>query len=503
MTSRTRQPKTDSRKPGHSGARVPNVSTPPAVAQERRRRPAESPVAQPQYVGLRTLWFAGDPADSLTPASLMSLVDLAERGCVRDLVRVMHTMEKRDPVIGAHMQTRRSGVLACGIEIQPDEDAAERGAAQEACDLVKEQLARLDVQFPLGGEAAADVGRTAGAATEKQAASATRPTSDPSNTTNYPMADPLRAPLDGQPGEIAFTQSWRTSLMIALDAIGKEFSVQEMLWDTSGSEWRVAQLAWRPQWWFQFWGFNLRLRDLSVQGLPLNPLNFFVHRQQALVGIPGTSGLMGQLIRPYIVKNYSVKDLVSFQELFGQPLRIGTYTDGMLDEQKSEIWQALHSLGTNACALIREGSNIEVKDNARGAAGASTIFERTIDLMDKWITLAILGQLSSIEKGGSFAKAQVLDRIRFDLLDSDASSLEASLRNGLFAPIVRMNLGAVPIPKAVIPRREPLDVLGTLKSFALGASMGMRIGRRWAGQQVGWPEPDDGEDVLSAPPAVP
>lgn len=426
-----------------------------AQKSEQTWKPPSTDVQAPEDTARgRTLEIISSPADDLPPETLITLLRTAQRGDIADAAKLMHAMEQRDPVIGGHMHTRRSGVLACGYEIVPDDEADDETAAQEAAELVKEHVRRLDT----------------------------------------------RAETDQADEGIRFRPNWKGTLSNALDAIGKEFSVQEFAWDTRGGQWQVDHIEWRPQWWFRFEGDELRLRDGTAEGQRLPPANFYVHRSHALCGIPGTTALLLQLTRAYVASNYALKDILALAEVFGQPFRIGYYTDNMSDLQKDELWYALYRLGTDACALIREGSQIEFKETK--AANIGTIHERLLKQTERWKTLGILGQIGQVTEGGSYAKQAALDLIRFDLLDTDAEQLEVSVRQQVFAPLTHYNLGDVPVPKLLIPRQAPVDLKATIEAYREGASLGMRIPVAWAHEQTGIPMADDDEPALT-PPAAP
>ena len=431
----------------------------PAAAVPRKQLPATEPQAPEDQFKGRDLGIRFNPADDLPPAKLVRILRDVQGGNIVEGAKMMAAMEQRDSVIGGFMQTRRAGVLACGYEIVPDDEAEDEAAADEATALVKEHVARLD--------------------------------------TGAGLADWAE--------EVRFVPTWKDILAIALDAIGKEFSVLEMLWETTSGEWAIREAEWRPQWWFQFGGGStasdvprnvLRLRDLTTEGAPLLPQNFFIHRQHALCGAPGTTALLLGLTRPFVVTNYSIRDALQVAEVFGMPYRVGFYEPTATAEERTAMWNALYGMATNGCALLPKGTEFNLKETS--SANAGTIYERLLEIADKWKALSILGQLSSIEEGGSFAKATALQMIRFDLLDADAEALEASVRQQLFSRMVRYNLGAnVPVPKLVIPRQAPRDLKAMVETYQAAAGLGIRIGRGWAQEELGIPEPADDEETLA------
>ena len=114
----------------------------------------------------------------------------------------------------------------------------------------------------------------------------------------------------------------------ALDALGKGFSVNEIIWDTSGSRWKPETFMFRDPRWFAYDKESgvLSLRD--VYGLelhPLEPYKFIVHEPNLLSGKQITSGLSFTALFYWLVKTYDVTSWAAFADRFGYPVRLGKY----------------------------------------------------------------------------------------------------------------------------------------------------------------------------------
>ncbi|WP_201746355.1 phage portal protein family protein [Veronia nyctiphanis] len=75
----------------------------------------------------------------------------------------------------------------------------------------------------------------------------------------------------------------------ALDALGKGFSVNEIMWDRSGETWTPSDYRWRDPRFFQFHQQRpdeLRLMDERdpVHGIPLAPYKFVIHKPRMKSG---------------------------------------------------------------------------------------------------------------------------------------------------------------------------------------------------------------------------
>src|SRR3569832_1763660 len=157
-----------------------------------------------------------------------------------------------------------------------------------------------------------------------------------------------------------------------LDAVSKGFSCCEIEWALDGREWLPARIEHRPARWFQLdreTRTELRLRDMSVDGQALQPFGWLTHVHKAKSGYITRSGLGRCLVWPFLFKNYSVRDLAEFLEIYGQPPRIGTYPTGATDEEKRTLLRAVVNIGHAAAGIIPEGMMMEFKDAAAGGEG--------------------------------------------------------------------------------------------------------------------------------------
>ena len=58
------------------------------------------------------------------------------------------------------------------------------------------------------------------------------------------------------------------------------------------------------------------------------------------------------------VKNYDLKDWVSFAEIYGLPLRLGKYAPGASDSDKAALMRALIQIGSDAAGIIPAGMEV-------------------------------------------------------------------------------------------------------------------------------------------------
>ena len=442
--------------------------------------------AAPTMAGVRNIYSMMHPSVGLTPEKLIAIQREAEAGDPYLYLELAEEMEEKDLHYLAVIGTRKQAIAGAELIVTAASEAAED---QRAADLVRDFI----------GGGAFDL---------------------------------------------------ESVLYYILDAVGKGFSVTEIIWDTAGREWIPKRLVWRDPRWFMFdWisGEELLVRTLRDQGpltptdaaalspwnasskasgqeaphyrrarwyagthdearvgiqpltAPLAPFKFIVHAPKAKAGLPVRGGLARAAGWAYLFKNYVLKDWVTFAEVFGQPLRLGKYSPGATEADKQALLSAVANIGTDAAAIIPESMLIEFVET-RGNGGAE-LYERFCEYLDKQVSKAVLGQTLTTETprdgGGSRAAAQVHDSVRRDIMESDARRLGATLTRDLVRPIVDLNLGP--------QRRYPRIALGLsadndIKLFAdivaELADRGLRIGQRAVLQRLGLPEPAADEPLL-------
>lgn len=86
----------------------------------------------------------------------------------------------------------------------------------------------------------------------------------------------------------------QAELFDMLDAIGKGFSVTQVLWDTTGGVWLPRELKWTDPRWFELDQVDmrtLRLRNDTGGADDLAPHKWIIHTHQAKSGLPIKGGL--------------------------------------------------------------------------------------------------------------------------------------------------------------------------------------------------------------------
>lgn len=396
-----------------------------------------------RFAGLRQS-FAGHPSRGLSPSRLSSILAGAERGDMTGQLDLFEDMEEKDAHIHSEMRKRRYALLGLEWEVMAPRNAS--AAEKKAAAQVREML--LDVELE----------------------------------------------------DVIYELS---------DAIGKGFSCLELEWELlGGNDWFPRGIHPRPQRWFAIPDPNteeLRLRDDTATGEALQPFGWVIHTHKAKSGYVSRAALHRVLAWPYLFKIYSVRDLAEFVEIYGLPIRVGTYGTGATEEEKATLLNAVVNVAHDSAAIMPEGMKLDFKEAAKGA---SDPYMAMIDWCERSESKAIVGQtLTAQADRGSNTNAlgSVHDKVREEIVSADAKQIASAITRHLIYPLVALNQGITD------PRRAPRFAFdtsdeGDLAMFAENlpklVDIGMRIPKRYAHEKLKIPEPGEDEEVLQRQGAV-
>jgi phage gp29-like protein len=394
-----------------------------------------------QVAQLRTE-FAEHPSAGLTPAKLASILREAEHGNLMSQADLGDDMEEKDAHIFAELAKRKSVLLTVPWSIEPPRNASE--AEKKDAQMIEEII--RDGNFI--------------------------------NDTIFDMAD----------------------------GILKGFSNIEMSWRRRDNLWVPEKIEHRPQRWFMVNPDNqneLRLRDQSHNGAELRRFNWIQHQHKAKSGYIARANLIRVLAWPYLFKNFSVRDLAEFLEIYGLPARVGKYPTGAGPEEKASLLQAIMSIGHNAGGIIPKGMEIEFANAAQGQADP---FELMISWCERSQSKAILGStLTSQADGKSSTNAlgNVHNEGRIELRDSDCNQIANTLTSDLVFPLYALNglsfTDERRLPRFKFKTETPEDIKLFADALPKLVDYGFRVPLAWAQERVQIPVAEKDEAILTAP----
>lgn len=297
----------------------------------------------------------------------------------------------------------------------------------------------------------------------------------------------------------------RQEVFDLLDAIGKGYSMTEIMWEVSMGQWQPERLERRDQRWFRFERHNLEVPLMLGEGgqeEPLRPFKFIYARVQAKSGLPIRSGLARAVLWAYLFKKYTERDWAIFTQTYGQPLRVGKYGAGASEADKDTLFSAVANIAGDCAAIIPESMMIEFIES--GNVGSSTDhYERRADWYDKQVSKAVLGQTATTDSvTGGLGSGKEHREVQQDIETADCSQLAAILNRQLIRPWVELNRGPqARYPRLVIARPDEEDVKAWTDAATPWVDLGLPIPTETIYAKLGVSKPKDAPDFLGGKPS--
>jgi SPP1 gp7 family putative phage head morphogenesis protein len=395
-------------------------------------------LAAPSHVGIRTTWHAS-AADNLTPSRLASILSMAARTYARDYLTLAEEMEERDLHYASVLGTRKLAITGLKVRVESASD----------------------------------------------------------NTEDVRRADAIRA--------VVATPEFGEMVANQVDALGKGYAVDEIMWDRSGAQW-TPKFKPRDQRFFTYdpeTGTELRLLDEAspLRGVPLAPYKFIVHTPKIRAGLPIRGGLARLAAVAYMCKAWTWRDWMAFADIYGLPMRIGTYGPGASKDDIAKLMAAVANLGSDAAAVMPESVKIAFEEAAQ-VNGAGDFFEKLATFWDKQISKAVLGQTMTADDGASMSQAKVHNDVRLDILEADAGALSNTLQRQLVRPYCDLNFTPSAYPRLFLVVPQPEDTKALVEALSTLVPMGLRVEASVIRDRLGLPDPPKDAEVLVAPAAA-
>ncbi|MDX2110614.1 MAG: DUF935 domain-containing protein [Verrucomicrobiota bacterium] len=322
------------------------------------------------------------------------------------------------------------------------------------------------------------------------------------NADDVKQADAIR--------ELVRTDAFSNLLDDLLDALAKGFSVCEIMWERSSTQWWPGEFKWRDPRWFTFHRdtdqIYLRNQTAAIDppGDPLAPYKFIVHYPRIRNGLRIYGGLGRLAATSYMCKNYDLRDMMRFLEKFGHPLSLGRYAAGATESDLATLRRAVIGIGVDAAAILPDSMRIEF-EQPPNVTGAEKLFLGIADWLDRQVSKAVLGQTMTTDSGSSYSQAKVHDEVRDDIKRSDTKKLCATLNRDLVQAFIDLNFGPRErgqYPRIYVPFKEEFDPKEFSEALANLVPLGLRVEQSVIRDKMGLPDPDPkakSEDLLSPP----
>lgn len=270
------------------------------------------------------------------------------------------------------------------------------------------------------------------------------------------------------------------------DAIGKGFTSLEIEWRT-GSTWTPAALHFVPQRQFQINTKTgaLMLLKSTGQAEALREWCWVVHEHRAKSGYLEQAALFRVLAWAYAYKSFNTQDMQRFLEVYGLPLRLGKYPDGIGDKAKAELLKAVRRIGHDGAGIVAKSMQIDFVQAQK--TGEVADFLSAIGYWERKQSIAILGgTLTSQADGKSSTNAlgEVHEKGRREIMLHDVKQLAPTISQQLVRPMALINRmfaeGRIPqftyLTEETVDQSKMADVL--TKAVRLGLEIDVDEGHK-------------------------
>jgi len=282
-------------------------------------------------------------------------------------------------------------------------------------------------------------------------------------------------------------------------------STDEVLWIKDGRNVIPGEFAHIHQRRFEFRQSDGRLclsgcnglGDFPVDLIVDQPAGKFIQHQPRINGdVPAREGLSRVLMWVALFRNWDIRDWMQLAEMGWKPTRLGKYKKGADSKDIDALYAVLARLTSSAWAGLPDTTEVLIEWPKGNAVGST--HKELADFLGAEMAKAVLGQTLTTDSGekGARSLGDVHDRVRRDILESDARAIEQTINRQLIGPMVRMNFGNAEVPPEFkFVTAETANVESFANAMAKLAPVA-RIPAAWAREQIGAPEPDDNDELL-------
>lgn len=297
------------------------------------------------------------------------------------------------------------------------------------------------------------------------------------------------------------------ALFDLLDAIGKGFSVMEIMWDPTPEAVLPKCLEFRPQRWFTFDptdGETVVLQE-GVTREPLSAHKFVVHKHRAKSGLTIRSGLSRIASWAWMMKAFTSRDWAIFTQNYGMPTRVGKFHSAASDADKAVLWRAVANIAGDCAAIIPKEMEIEFVSVDKGTGSPGQLYEKRCDWLDRQISKAVLGQTTTTDAvSGGHAVAQEHRLVQEDIERADAKLLSTTLTRQLVPLLIALNFGPqAKYPRLLIGRPDEVPLGDVVNALDKLGKQGLAIETSELRDRLGFAEPAPDAEVIGGRPPPP
>jgi phage gp29-like protein len=206
------------------------------------------------------------------------------------------------------------------------------------------------------------------------------------------------------------------------------YAPAELVWSVDGARWMPRIKVWNPR--HSYWRWDTRTYQMITQD---GTVDVAQGSPEWAVYTPSgyqrgwVNGLIRPLGRLFLMRQVTYRDWLRWSEVHGLPIRKGVVPASSETKVKEQFIDDLLGIGQEATIQVERddnGNGFDV-ELVEAASQSWEGFRQLIAAVEENAAILVLGQnLTTSVKGGSFAAANVHDRIRMDRVEADARSVK-------------------------------------------------------------------------------
>lgn len=245
-----------------------------------------------------------------------------------------------------------------------------------------------------------------------------------------------------------------------------------------------------------------RAKEIELQAAW--PDKFIVSQPRVNGDVPCREGLVRNLMWLALFRNWTLGDLLKLAEMSWKPWRRGVFQKSASNLDIEKLKQILRGMVSSGVAVHSDQVQVHTEwaGGTKGGGGAGSSSHISLfDLCGREMSKATLGQTLTTDQGavGSQALGKVHNEIRGNIKVADAKHLAGVLNRFLIEPMVRLNFGPqAPVPYIRFITDDIADMVAVANALEklTGPSVRMRVPANWARDELGIPDPEDGDELL-------
>lgn len=291
-----------------------------------------------------------------------------------------------------------------------------------------------------------------------------------------------------------------------LDALGKGYSVNEVIWENRDGGFQPAEILWRNQRDFEVsWedGQTLWLRK-EAGFEDLYPHKFLLHKHASKSGNVVRSGLTRAVCWLWMYSTYTAKDWALFVQGYGLPVRLGKYGASASASDKRTLWRAVRSIGGDLAAIIPDSMQMELIE-AKGATEGAKLYEGRGTWLNMEVSKLVLGGTASTDAtSGGHAAGRDHRAGEQDVEKFDADLLAGSVNRQIIPAMIAFSFGQQDAyPTVKIGQEELTPISDVIAAVADLGPLGFKVKSQELYDRLQLTKPETGDDVIGVPAPVP